>query len=292
MDTVLDVQDLCKTFPGFHLQSLSFQLEKGTITGFIGPNGSGKTTTIKCILNLLHPNSGTITALGLDSIQQEREIKDQLGVVLDEGYYFESLSLREMTKLIRPIYTAWDEDAYQAYLCKFQLPEERKIQDLSRGMRMKYSIALALSHQAKLFIMDEPTSGLDPLTRNEFIEILQEIIQDGERTVFFSTHITSDLDKVADKLIILHNGRILLQGEKDQIKDQHVIVKGANGKCTPEAERYFVGLHRTAYGFEGLASDKAAVKRYFQDDVSYQVPTVEDLLLYYTGRDHSEVPTA
>lgn len=284
MDTVLEVKDLCKSFPDFSLQSVNFQLERGTITGFIGPNGSGKTTTIKCILNLLHPESGNITALGLDSQKQERELKDQLGIVMDEGYYFENLTLREMKNLLRPVYSAWDDRAYQSYTRRFNLPENKKIKDPSRGMRMKYSIALSMSHHAKLFIMDEPTSGLDPVTRSEFTSILKEIIADGEHTVLFSTHITSDLDKIADMLILLYNGEILLKGEKDEIKDRHIIVKGANSKWNAATEPYFISCHKTPYGFEGLASDRKAVKRFYQDEVTYEVPNVEDLMLYYTGR--------
>lgn len=284
MDTVLKVENLCKRYPDFSLKSINFQLEKGTITGFVGPNGSGKTTTIKCILNLLHPDSGTVTALGFDNVKQECELKDQLGVVLDEGYFYEDLTLREMKRLIAPIYTKWDEEAYQMYLSKFKLPENKKIKDLSKGMRMKYSILLAMSHGAKLLIMDEPTSGLDPLVRSELLEILKDLIQDGEKTVFFSTHITSDLDKIADYLIFLFDGQIILMDEKDEIKNKHVIVKGPNKRLDEDAERYFVGIHKTAYGFEGLSDNKAAVRRLFQNDVTYEVPTVEELMLYYSRR--------
>lgn len=268
----------------FSLKSINFQLEKGSITGFIGPNGAGKTTTIKCILNLLHKDSGTITALGMDHIKQECELKDYLGVVMDIGYYYENLTLRQMKNLIAPFYSKWDEKTYQKLQKKFQLPENKKIKDLSKGMRMKYSILLAVSHNAKLFIMDEPTSGLDPLVRSELMDILKELIQDEEKTVFFSTHITSDLDKVADYLIFLFNGQIILQGVKDDIKDQHVMVKGPN-HLLADAEKYFIGIHKTPYGFEGLSDQKEIVKKLFQKDAIYEVPNIEELFLYYSRRE-------
>lgn len=284
MNGILNVSNLSKTYKDFSLKSLNFQLEKGTITGFVGPNGSGKTTTIKCILNLIRSGSGKITALGLDHIRDERELKDQLGIVLDEGYYYNDLTLKEMKNLIAPFYTHWDERAYQTYLRKFQLPERKKIKDLSKGMRMKYSILLAISHGAKLFIMDEPTSGLDPLVRSELLEILQELIQDEGKSVFFSTHITSDLDKIADYLIFLFDGQIILQGGKDEIKDSHVIVKGSVKQLPEDMKEYFVGIHKTPYGFAGLAHNKAAVKRRLQGEVSYEVPSVEEIMLYYMRR--------
>lgn len=284
MGNVINVNQLCKRYKNFRLKSIDFQIKKGTITGFVGPNGSGKTTTIKCLLNLIRRDSGTITVLGLDNIRREREIKDQLEIVLDEGYYYDDLTLGEMKRLIAPIYSIWDEKAYQYYLQRFNLPEDRKIKDLSKGMRMKYSILLAISHNAKLFIMDEPTSGLDPLVRNDLVEILRDLIQDDEKTVFFSTHITSDLDKVADYVIFLFDGQIFLQGEKDDIKNNHVIVKGSNVLLNDDAEKCFIGIHKSPYGFEGLSNDRAAVKRLLNDNATYEVPTIEDLLLYYTRR--------
>lgn len=284
METVINVNQLRKDYRDFSLKSIDFQIKKGTITGFVGPNGSGKTTTIKCLLNLIHRDSGTITIFGLDSIKQEREIKDQLGIVLDVGYYYEDLTLNEMKRLIAPIYSAWDDKAYQYYLQKFDLPADRKIKDLSKGMRMKYSILLAISHNAKLFIMDEPTSGLDPLVRNDLVEILKYLIQDGEKTVFFSTQITSDLDKMADDIIFLFDGGIFLQGTKDEINNNHVIVKGPNELLNKDTEKYFIGIHKTPYGIKGLSDNKAAIKRLLKDNAIYEVPTIEDLLLYYTRR--------
>jgi ABC-2 type transport system ATP-binding protein len=284
VDTVLEVKQLNKCFKDFSLKNIDFKIEKGTITGFVGPNGAGKTTTIKCILNLLHSDSGSITALGLDHVKEERKLKDKLGIVMDFGYYYEDLTLGEMKRLTAPFYTKWDEKSYQSILKKFQLPEHKKIKDLSKGMRMKYSILLAMSHDAKLFIMDEPTAGLDPIVRMELIDILKNLIQDEEKAVFLSTHITSDLDKAADYLIFLNDGKIVLQGAKDEIKDSHVIVKGSNKLFDQDISQYFVGINKTPYAVEGLSNNKKAVRQIFQNDAVYEVPTVEDLLLYYTRR--------
>jgi ABC-2 type transport system ATP-binding protein len=259
-------------------------LEKGTLTGFVGPNGAGKTTTIKSILNMISPDDGKITVLGLDSVSNDMVIKSKLGIVLDDGHFYEDLTLRKMKSLIAPMYPAWNDNAYQFYMKKFQLPESKKIKDLSRGMRMKYALMLALSHGAELFILDEPTSGLDPLVRNELIEILKNIVLEDNKTVLMSTHITSDLDKIADYLFFIFDGEIILQGQKDEIKDQHAIVKGDTASLLPEYENYFVGINKSAYGFEGLTENKAALKKVLPEKTVYEVPTIEDIMLYYIRR--------
>jgi ABC-2 type transport system ATP-binding protein len=259
-------------------------LEKGTLTGFIGPNGSGKTTTIKCILNIIKPDDGKISVLGMDSITNELEIKSKLGIVLDDGHFYEDLTLGKMKSLIAPMYPTWNNNSYQTYMKKFELLECKKIKDLSRGMRMKYALVLALSHGAEIFILDEPTSGLDPLVRSELIEILKDIVFEDNKTVLMSTHITSDLDKIADYLFFLYDGKIILQGQKDEIKDQHAIVKGNTELLQPDYENFFVGLNKSAYGFEGLTDNKAALKKVLTDKVVYEVPSIEDIMLYYTRR--------
>lgn len=284
MNVVLEINNLCKNYHDFSLQHINMTLEKGTLTGFIGPNGAGKTTTIKSILGMIKPDEGKITVLGLDSVRSDREIKSKLGVVLDDGHFYEDLTLRKMTRLIAPMYSTWDDHAYQIYMNKFDLPEDQKIKHLSRGMRMKYALVLALSHGADLFILDEPTSGLDPLVRNELIDILKEIVLTDNKTVLMSTHITSDLDKIADYLFFIFNGKIILHGQKDEIKDQHAIVKGDPAALLPDYENYFVGLNKSAYGFEGLTDNKATLKKVLPNKTVYEVPSIEDILSYYARR--------
>lgn len=284
MNVVLEINNLCKNYHDFSLQHINMTLEKGTLTGFIGPNGAGKTTTIKSILGMIKPDEGKITVLGLDSVRSDLEIKSKLGVVLDDGHFYEDLTLRKMTRLIAPMYSTWDDHAYQIYMNKFDLPEDQKIKHLSRGTRMKYALVLALSHGADLFILDEPTSGLDPLVRNELIDILKEIVLTDNKTVLMSTHITSDLDKIADYLFFIFNGKIILHGQKDEIKDQHAIVKGDPAALLPDYENYFVGLNKSAYGFEGLTDNKATLKKVLPNKTVYEVPSIEDILSYYARR--------
>ena len=284
MDMVLEIHNLCKNYDDFSLRNINMSLEKGTLTGFIGPNGAGKTTTIKSILNIIKPDDGKITVLGMDSVTNDLEIKSKLGIVLDDGHFYEDLTLRKMKRLIAPMYPTWNDNAYQSYMKKFKLPESKKIKDLSRGMRMKYALVLALSHGADLFILDEPTSGLDPLVRSELIEILKDIVFEDNKTVLMSTHITSDLDKIADYLFFIFDGEIILQGQKDEIKDQHAIVKGDTAALLPDYENHFVGINKSAYGFEGLTDNKAALKKVLPDKTAYEVPSIEDIMLYYTRR--------
>ena len=284
MDTVLDICRLCKTYRDFNLQNINMSLEKGTLTGFVGPNGAGKTTTIKSILNLVKPDSGKITVLGMDSARDELRIKSKLGIVLDDGHFYEDLSLAAMKNLISPLYPDWNDTAYQNNIRRFGLPEGKRIKDLSRGMRMKYALTLALSHNAELLILDEPTSGLDPLVRRELIEIIKGIVCEDEKTVLMSTHITSDLDRIADYLFFISNGGIILQGQKDEIKEQHAIVKGNAESLLPEHNSYFIRVKKTPYGFEGLTDDKASLRKLLPDNTVYEIPTVEDIMLYYTRR--------
>jgi ABC-2 type transport system ATP-binding protein len=259
-------------------------LEKGTLSGFIGPNGAGKTTTIKSILNIVKPDSGKITVMDMDSVSNELAIKSKLGIILDDGHFYEDLSLKKMKNLLAPMYPAWNENAYQSYIQQFGLPENKRIKDLSRGMRMKYALALALSHDAELLILDEPTSGLDPLVRSELIGILKDIVYEDEKTVLMSTHITSDLDKIADYLFFIFDGEIILHGQKDEIKDYHAIVKGDASNLTAEHEKYFVGINKTPYGFEGLTDNKAGLRKRLPDKTVFEVPTIEDIMLYYIRR--------
>lgn len=206
---VIEVSNLKKQYRYFLLDNVSFSVNKGDIAGFIGVNGSGKTTTIKSMLNLVKPDQGELKLFGYSYNDNEGEIKNRIGVVLDSDYFFRDLSMRDMTKTVSMAYSCWDWSLYQQYMEKFKLEEKQKIGSLSTGMKVKYSLALALSHGAELLIMDEPTSGLDPLMRAEINEILLEFVKDGEHTVFFSTHIVSDLDKIANRVIFLNDGKVV-----------------------------------------------------------------------------------
>lgn len=284
MEKALEIHNLCKNYDDFSLQNINMSLEKGTLTGFIGPNGAGKTTTINSILNIIKPDDGEITVLGMDSVTNDLEIKSKLGIVLDDGHFYEDLTLIKMKSLIAPMYPTWNDYEYQFYMKRFELPEQKKIKDLSRGMRMKYALVLALSHDADLFILDEPTSGLDPLVRSELLEILKDLVCMDNKTVLMSTHITSDLDKIADYLFFICDGEIILHGQKDELKEQHAIVKGDPAVLLPEYENHFIGISKSTYGFEGLTANKVTLKKLLPDKTVYEVPSIEELMLYYTRR--------
>lgn len=285
MSYVLEINNLRKTYKGFSLKDINIKLEQGYITGFIGANGAGKSTTIKSILNLINRDSGDVKIFNKDNKTNDKELKNKIGVVLDEGYFYEELTLKEMKNIIAPMYSNWDENQFNNYIRRFNLPLDRKISKLSKGMRMKYSIAIALSHNAELFIMDEPTSGLDPIVREELLEILSDIIQEENKTIFFSTHITSDLDKIADYLIIINDGKILLQGAKDEIIESHRLVKGDKNLLTLENRKDFVEIKENSYGFEALTKEANKLSRTYGDKLVVEKPNIEELMLYYIRSD-------
>jgi len=284
MEPILEVENLGKKFKNFSLNNISFSLGRGYITGFIGPNGAGKSTTIKLILNLLKRDGGEIKIFGLDNIQHEIEIKNRLGFVFDENYYYEELTVSEMKRAIAPFYRNWDEGTFNRYIKEFNLPAKKKIKELSKGMKMKFSLAMALSHDAELLIMDEPTSGLDPLIRSEFLDILRHLIQDENKSVFFSTHITSDLEKVADYIIMIDDGDIILSTDKDDIVDNYGIVKGGKELLDSEAQKQFISVRENKFGFEGLVRDREQAKRYIKGNIVIDKPSLEDVMLYFTRR--------
>ena len=212
---MIEVSNLRKAYKNFCLNNISFSIRKGEITGFIGNNGAGKTTTLKCILGLVAYDMGQILLDGKSMLQNEQEYKEKIGVVFDKGYFYDNLTMFSMKNIIAKAYTNWDDLEYQKYMEKFELIEKQIISTLSQGMKMKFALALALSHNADTLILDEPTSGLDPNTRHLFCEELLEQKRKG-KTIFFSTHITSDLDKIGDNIILIDHGSILSKGSKQK----------------------------------------------------------------------------
>ena len=226
MDTILEITGLTKEYDGFRLDNLSLAIEPGTITGLVGANGAGKSTTIKLILNLIRRDAGTIRVFGLDNIQNEREIKEKIGVVFDEPCFHETLAPRHIDGYMRGVYAGWDSARFRQFLQDFGLPENKAVKEFSRGMKMKLSIAAAMSHGASLLILDEPTSGLDPLVRDEILDMFLDFLQDESHAILLSSHITSDLDKIADTIALLHGGRLLFHEEKDVLREDYAVVKG------------------------------------------------------------------
>lgn len=224
----LTVEGLAKTYPSFTLDNVSFSLERGRIMGLIGKNGAGKSTTLKSILNLVSPDRGRIELLGMPFPQREADCKQKTGVVLGGIDFFQHKRLEAITGVTRRFYRAWDQGAYERYLKEFDLNPQKRVKELSAGMRVKYLIALALSHGAELFLFDEPTSGLDPVSRDELLELFQALVEDGTRSILYSTHITSDLEKCADDITYIKGGRVLASAEK------HTFLQSFQHLRTPE----------------------------------------------------------
>ena len=282
MDNILEANGLVKRYPTFTLDSISFSLPEGCVTGFIGANGAGKTTTIRSILNLAHKESGTIKIFGLDADKHGGEIKDRLGIIMDGSYFYDGLYMEDMKSIVAPAYSKWSDVEYRTYMEKFDLDPKQKISTLSGGMKMKFALVLALSHQAELLIMDEPTSGLDPLVRRQFLEIIMDYMKNGGKGVFFSTHITSDLDKVADVLILIDGGKIVFQQSKDELLDTFRIVKGSVALLNDRNKRLIRNLKISTYGFSALTDRIADVKKEMPG-VLFEKASIEDIMLAYVG---------
>lgn len=282
MNDILKVENLNKSYGDFSLTDVAFSLPEGCITGFIGINGAGKTTTLRTLLGLTKKDSGNIQFFGLDMERNEKQIKNRIGIVLDDGCFYDELSLAEMKSIISPAYTAWSEQDFKRYMDMFSLDPKQKINTLSKGTKMKYALALALSHNAELLIMDEPTSGLDPLIRSQLLKVLTDYMGNGGKGVFFSTHITSDLDKIADMLILIDNGRIVFQEEKDFLLDTYRIVKGDVKGLTDSVRSLFLSLSETTFGFTGITREAEEIRSFFPDAI-IERPTIEDIMLANIG---------
>ena len=281
MENAIEVRGLSKKRDGFFLNNVNLTVPKGYIVGLIGENGAGKSTTINAILDLIHKDDGTVTFWGQE-LSSSSQLKEDIGVVFDGINFYDTLTPAKVGKIGRTAYKQWDAHLYQEYLKRFQLPLDKEIKTLSKGMKMKYALALALSHNAELLIMDEPTSGLDPLIRNQLLKILTDYMANGGKGVFFSTHITSDLDKIADMLIMIDKGHIIFQEEKDALIDTYRIVKGDIGQLTDDMRKCFLNISETAFGFTGITKQAAEIQRYFSD-IIIERPTIEDIMLANIG---------
>ncbi|MCI4129296.1 ABC transporter ATP-binding protein [Bacillus haynesii] len=293
MDNVIELRHVHKSFDGFQLKDFSMNVKKGFVTGFIGGNGVGKSTTIKLIMNLLQPDSGTITVFGMNYKEHEKEIKQRIGFVFDSNIFYEHLTLAEMKNIVKRSYINWDEQVFNDYVNTFNLPLTKKIKTFSKGMMMKASLAVALSHHAELIIMDEPTSGLDPIFRRELLEILHQLMQDGDKTVFFSTHITTDLDKIADYITFIHKGEHIFTKDLYEIEEQYAIVKGGMELLDRETEQEFIAVQKSTHGFEALTANKSRTENIFGDMVLIEKPTLEDIMFYTKkgAKEHVQLNT-
>ena len=281
MENILEIKNLTKEYNDFKLDNISFDVKKGYIMGFIGPNGSGKTTTIKLIMNLIKKQSGQINIFGLDNEFHDKEIKSRIGFVYDECSYFDHLSVMKNAKVIAPFYKDWDNELFNSYIKRFNLNPKKKLSKLSKGMKTKFSLAVALSHNADLIIMDEPTAGLDPIFRRELLDILYDLIQDENKSIFFSTHITSDLDRIADYITFINKGKIVFSKSTDDINDNYRLIKGPNEWLTSLDTTLLIGVKKNRYGFEALTNSSDLLISQFSDNLVIEKPSLEDIMIHY-----------
>ena len=275
MDNILEIQNLTKAYDDFTLDKISLALPKGSIMGFIGGNGAGKTTTIKLILNLIHRDSGNIKVFGLDNLDYEKQIKEDLGVVFDESSFPANMKVPHINKVLGQIYKNWDAVVFSSYIDKFGLPVKKEIKDFSRGMKMKLAIAVALSHHAKLLILDEATSGLDPVVRDEILDVFLDFIQDENHSIFVSSHIISDIEKVADYIAFINNGRIIFCESKDQLLNNYGILKCRTAEFETLDRTYVKGYRKSEFGVEALV-----IRDHFRGKYTVDRASIEDIMLY------------
>lgn len=281
---ILEINGLTKRYDGFSLQDIHLKIEPGTITGLVGANGAGKSTTLKLILNLIRRDAGEIRVFGMDNVEQEAAIKQRIGVVFDEPCFHELLTAGHIGRYMSGLYAGWDEALFARYLQEFSLPENKAVKEFSRGMKMKLSLAVALSHNAKLLILDEPTSGLDPVVRSEILDIFLEFISDGERSILVSSHITSDLERIADYITFIHQGKVLLSENKDEILYGYGIAKAGREQLHRVDRRLVAAIQDTPYGSEALITDRERFEREYPDIVLDPVDFDEMMVLLCRGQ--------
>lgn len=280
----IEIKNLRKDFDSFSLKIEDLKIPEGFVTGFIGPNGSGKTTTIKLILNMLSKDSGSIKLFGKEYKNDELSLKEYLGVVGEFNGYLQESKLSRIKSSLCMFYKNWDEKLYKRYMEEFGLNENKVYKELSKGQQKKFEIVMTLSHHPKIIIMDEPTANLDPLVRNEVLEMLQERIEKDNATVFFSTHITSDLDKIGDYFIAMDKGKIIFNEDIENIRNNYVIVKGRKELLNEETEEVFQYVTENEFGFRGISNNKIEVQDVFGEEVLYERPKMEDILILSKGK--------
>lgn len=279
-ENAIEINNLVKKYDGFTLGEISFAVPTGSIMGFVGQNGSGKSTTIKSILNIIKNDSGEIKIFGLDHIKYEKEIKEKIAVVFDTLPFHESLNGKQINNIMKNMYMEWSEETFYGYLERFHLPVKKKLGEFSKGMKMKFQIATALSHNASLLIMDEATAGLDPVVRSEMLDVFMEFMQDETHSILMSSHITSDLERIADKLTFIHNGKIILSGYKDEIIENHGIIQCSLDEIKEIDDEDIISIRTNKYAASIM------VKNRRQCEIKYSGALIDnasldDILLYY-----------
>lgn len=282
MKNVIELKNVSKDYGDFKLDNISFEVPEGCVCGFIGQNGAGKTTTIQLILDTIARDSGEITLFGKSIDGDSASLREDIGLVFDEMGFHEFLTAKQINTIMKNVYKNWDEALYFDYLKRFSLPSKKACGSFSRGMRMKLQIATALSHGAKLLIMDEPTSGLDPIVRNEMLQIFREYVVKEDHTILLSSHITGDLEKLADEVVFIDGGRIVIKGNKDEILEKHGIIKCKKEELAGIDKELIVSYELSSMGAEILVNDVNTARKLYPNMVIEQAG-LEDIMIYYVN---------
>lgn len=290
MENLLEIKNAYKKYSKFTLNDVSFNIPKGSIVGFIGRNGAGKSTTLKGIMNLIHFDKGEIVAFGKNMNECELEAKQQIGFSLSEVNYYPNKTVKQIVDVIKKFYINFSQEKFDKLCSLFNLDINKKIEQLSSGMKVKYNLALALSHDAKLLILDEPTSGLDPISRDEICELFLEIVKNKERSILFSTHITSDLEKCATDIVYIRDGNIVFDGKKGEFINSYYLIKGNESSFNEVIKNYLISYKEHEGIIEGLIS--ANNKFEFENNSNFELitPTLEEVMIYLErkGRENEE----
>lgn len=276
MENCIELKGVTRVYPKFKLDDINLTVPCGSVMGFIGENGAGKSTTIKAILGLLKKGEGTVTVLGEDASELSTATKEQIGVVFDGLAFPPNLNAKQLDKVMTGIYKTWDSGVFFGYLNRFELPLDKKFKSFSRGMEMRLSIAAALSHNPRLLVLDEPTSGLDPVMRSEILDIFMEFMQDETHSIFISTHITSDLEHIADYICFIHKGKIIFTEERNEMLERHRILKCTDEELARIDKADIIGMRKGRYSNEVLT---AAAEKY--PEIAADAPSIEEIMVYY-----------
>ena len=280
---VIELKEVVKDYGDFKLDKISFAVPEGSVCGFIGQNGAGKTTTINLILDVIKKDAGEVLLFGQPVDGKSASLREDVGVVFDEMGFHDFMTGKDINIMMKNIYKNWDEEVFFDYLKRFSLPSKKPCGKFSRGMRMKLQIAVALSHHAKMLIMDEPTSGLDPIVRNEMINIFREFVVEEDHTILLSSHITGDLEKIADEVVFIDGGRIVLSGNKDEILEKHGIIKCKKDELSKISESLIVSFEESSFGAEVLVNDRHAAAKLYPD-MLIEPALLEQIMIFYVNK--------
>lgn len=280
MNNIIEIKNLTKEYPGFKLNNIDLVIPYGSIMGLVGENGAGKTTLIKIILNIVNRDCGTISVFNKDNIENEKMIKEDIGIVLDDAFFADTLKVKEVVKIVKCLYKNWDDQVFEDYLHKFNLPNNKMIKTFSKGMRKKLEIAVALSHHPRLLILDEPTSGLDPIVRSEILDILRYFIQDENKGVLLSSHITSDLEHVADYVSFISQGKLIFTESSEDLLDKYGIIKCNSETFSQIDLNDMLSYKKYPYNYEILINNRKMIKSKYPNLI-IDKPSIEDIMLLY-----------